>query len=406
MINGEQCTICWHVDDLKMSHVDGQVLEEIVMKLDEKYGTKDAPVTVHRGKVHDYLGMTIDFTTDGKVKFTMDDYIENFLEETPDEMGGTAATPALGNLFDVHDTAEKLDSEKADMFHHMTAKLLYLSKRVRVDIQTAVAFLTTRVKQPDVSDWKKLTRCVRYLRGCKDLPLTLESDGSGIIRWWIDASFAVHWDKKSHTGITMSMGKGSPISSSTRQKLNTKSSTEAELVGVDDGMALITWTRNFLQDQGIEIKDNVVYQDNQSAILLERNGRASSGRRTRRIDIRYFFVSDRVKRGELRIEYCPTEEMFADFFTKPLQGSLFRKMRAVLMNLPDDTPLSVTTPRPQECVGNVIRPSWADVVRGTDGRLMGGSQPPDMTKANGLNMTSAKIASTWQKTNDVSPNQG
>ena len=116
-------------------------------------------------------------------------------------------------------------------------------------------------------------------------------------------------------------------------------------------MPAIIWTWNFLQDQGFDIKDNIVYQDNQSAILLERNGRASSGRRTRHINIRYFFVTDQVKGGELQIEYCPTEEMLADFFTKPLQGSLFRRLRALVMNLPMDTPLSVTAAGPQECVG-------------------------------------------------------
>jgi hypothetical protein len=165
--------------------------------------------------------------------------------------------------------------------------------------------------------------------------LTLEADGSGAIQWWIDASFAVHSDMRSHTGIIMSLGKGSPFSISTRQKLNTKSSTEAELVGVDDGMPIIIWTRQFMIEQGFDLKDNVVFQDNQSAILLERNGRVSSGRRTRHVNIRrYFFVTDRVKKNELRIEYCPTGDMWGDFFTKPLQGSAFKWQRAQIMNLP------------------------------------------------------------------------
>jgi hypothetical protein len=83
-------------------------------------------------------------------------------------------------------------------------------------------------------------------------------------------------------------------------------------------MPLVIWTRNFLTDQGYHVRDNVVYQDNQSTILLAKNGRASSGRRTRHIDIRYFFVTDRVKNNEMRIEYCPTADMVGDFFTKPL----------------------------------------------------------------------------------------
>jgi KUP system potassium uptake protein len=196
--------------------------------------------------------------------------------------------------------------------------------------------------------------------------LTLEANGEGRLEWWIDTSFAVHPDMWSHTGVAMSMGKGCPISSSTRQKINTKSSTEAELVGVDDGMPFITWARNFLKHQGVAVNDNVVYQDNQSAILLEKNGRASSGRQTRHINIRYFFVTDRVKNGELRIEYCPTDEMLADFFTKPLQGSLFHRLRAQIMNLGENTqPLAILTDS-QECVG---MQSWSNVVRGTNKSL-------------------------------------
>jgi hypothetical protein len=117
----------------------------------------------------------------------------------------------------------------------------------------------------------------------------------------------------------MSLGKGSVYSLSRKQRINTKSSTEAELVGVDDGMPLVVWTRNFLTSQGFEIGDNVIYQDNQSAMLLEKNGKASSGWRTRHIDIRYFFVTDRVENNEMRIEYCPTGDMVADFFMTPLQ---------------------------------------------------------------------------------------
>ncbi len=137
---------------------------------------------------------------------------------------------------------------------------------------------------------------------------------------------------------------------STKQKINTGSSTEAELVGVDDGMPMVLWSRQFLMAQGYNVSDNVVYQDNQSAILLERNGRASSGRRTRHIDIRYFFATDRIAKGELRVQYCPTDNMVADFLTKPLQGSLFRKFRAMMLNLPDETinPLDTGS---QECVG-------------------------------------------------------
>jgi hypothetical protein len=306
-INGKQCTVLWHVDDLKFSHVEQKVLDDIAAKINAKYGQQD-PIVVHRGDVHDYLGMTIDYSEQGKVKFKMFDYVDSILEETPTDMDGVAITPATSSLFTVNEDSEPLDNERADTYHRLTAKLLYLCKRARPDLQPTVAFLTTRVVSPTVEDWKKLSRGIKYLRGSKELFLTLEAADGIDIKWFIDASFAVHPDMRSHTGNTMSLGKGSVYSTSRKQRINTKSSTEAELVGVDDSMPLVIWTRNFLMAQGFEIRDNVVFQDNQSAMLLETNGRASSGRRTRHINIRYFFVTDRVKAGEVRIEYCPTGE--------------------------------------------------------------------------------------------------
>jgi len=189
---------------------------------------------------------------------------------------------------------------------------------------------------------------------------------------WVDAAFAVHNDMRSHTGATMSLGKGSVYSTSTKQKINTKSSTEAELVGAYDSMTLALWTQKFMEAQGYHIGDNVIYQDNQSAMLLERNGRASSGRRTRHIDIRYFFINDRIHDGDLRVEYCPTEDMIGDFFTKPLQGSQFRKLRNMILNVGDDS--IHTNGRPgndqdaaQECVAAQCGTlSYADVVKGND----------------------------------------
>jgi hypothetical protein len=163
--------------------------------------------------------------------------------------------------------------------------------------------------------------------------LTLEADNLQVVKWWVDASYAVHPDMKSHTGATMTLGKGSVYSASVRQKLNTKSSTEAELVGVDDLMPQILWTKYFLEEQGFEVRENTIYQDNQSAMLLENNGRASSSKRTRHINIRYFFITDRIKMRETNVVYCPTGKMRGDFFTKPLQGSPYRNFRDEIMNI-------------------------------------------------------------------------
>jgi hypothetical protein len=127
------------------------------------------------------------------------------------------------------------------------------------------------------------------------------------------------------------MGQGFPIVASWKQKLNTKSSTESELVGVNDMMPIMLWTCYFLLSQGYGIAENLLLQDNKSLILLEQNGKALSCKCTRHINNRYFFITDRVNMKEISIGWCPTKKMVADFMTKPLQGSHFRNLRDYIM---------------------------------------------------------------------------
>jgi hypothetical protein len=99
---------------------------------------------------------------------------------------------------------------------------------------------------------------------------------------------------------------------------------------------MLLWTTYFLDAQGYRSNETILFQDNQSAILLEKNGTKSSSKQTKHINIRYFLIADRINNRELSVKYCPTGEMIADFFTKPLQGKLFLKFRQLIMNLPDN----------------------------------------------------------------------
>jgi hypothetical protein len=140
----------------------------------------------------------------------------------------------------------------------------------------------------------------------------------------------VHTDGKSQTGVHSTMGLGSTAASSTVQQLVTKSSTEAELVGASDGLPQGLWARNFLEEQGHKQKPLTLYQDNMSTIAMIRNGRATA-KRTRHINIRFFWTSDCVTRGEVSVVYKPTHEMVADVLSKPVQGALQRSLAAQLM---------------------------------------------------------------------------
>ena len=133
--------------------------------------------------------------------------------------------------------------------------------------------------------------------------------------------------------MTTSMGKGAMLSTSSKQKLNTRSSTEAEIVAVDEGITKPLWMRNLLLHQGHSVDDCILFQDNQASMRLEKNGFVSAGKQTKHFEIRFWFTTDLVKRGILSIEHCPTLDMVADVLTKPLQGSLFQKHRNTIMGL-------------------------------------------------------------------------
>jgi hypothetical protein len=176
-----------------------------------------------------------------------------------------------------------------------------------------VAFLCTRVSGPDEDDWTKLKRVLQYLRGTLDLFLTLGADDITKMKSWVDVSYGIHDDCKSHTGGIMSWGWGVLLSKCQKQKLNTKSSTESEIVGVSDYLPNVIWARMFLEGQGFSIKENILYQDNQSSIKIEKNGKKSSGQKTKHMDNRYFWIKDRLESEGIEVQYCPTEKMLADF---------------------------------------------------------------------------------------------
>ena len=129
----------------------------------------------------------------------------------------------------------------------------------------------------------------------------------------------------------MSLGVGVFHAKSSKQKLNIKSSTEAELVGSSDHIPYNLWLLMFMNMQDYTINNSVLYQDNQSTILMLKNGRNSCTENSRHIHIMYFFVKDRIDKKEVRVEYCHSLLMSADFFTKALQGQLFIKFKEVLM---------------------------------------------------------------------------
>ena len=332
IVDGHQQTVTWHVDDLKISHKDPAVNTQLIKALAKIYGPR---MTVSRGRVHYYLGMDLDYSTAGNVKISMIKYLTNVIQDFPEDITTTAATPAAEHLFKartVEEGARKLPEEQVQAFHHTVAQLLFTSMRARPDILTVVSFLIKRVREPDEDDWGKLKWVLKYLKGTLHLKLTLQVDSLNTISWWVDASYGAHMDLKGHTGMVMYLGRGACMSTSKGQKLNVWSSTEGELVGIDDVMPKMMWGKYFIEAQGYTVEHNICYQDNKSKILLTTNGRQSASSRCKHIRHRYFLVKDRLDSGDLEIKHAPTEDMWSDVRTKPQQGMLCKLMRAELMN--------------------------------------------------------------------------
>jgi hypothetical protein len=229
--------------------------------------------------------------------------------------------------------APKATAAEAKWFHKYVAKMLYLAKRTRPEGLTVVAFLSTRVNVCNIDDLAKLRRLLGYIRQTRTRGIVLRIGRTMVVKAFIDAAYWVHRDSgKSHTGFAIVLGKSGPIfAKSCKQKIVTKSSTEAELVGVSDTASQAIHLRNLIIAQGYDLGPAVVYQDNISCMaLFKRGGRGSD--RSRHINIRHFWLSEKVALKEVVLEHLGAEDMFANILTKPVQGVQFERERLGLTN--------------------------------------------------------------------------
>ena len=184
-------------------------------------------------------------------------------------------------------------------FHKVVAMVLYLTKRTKPECLVAVAFLAIRVNKCTIDDVEKLQRLVRWIYATRDSGVVLRPGAGGIaVKFFVDASYGVHSDGRSHTGSCVVIGDvGAVHCRSSKQLIVTKSSTEAELVRLSDSANQGIFIRTFLISQGYKMKPATIYQDNQSCMALVERGR-SGAERTRHTQIRYFWVKERVDTGK------------------------------------------------------------------------------------------------------------
>jgi hypothetical protein len=306
-----------YVDDLLVTSTHIQSILDLKAYLESLF----PEVAYHSGKIIDYVGMTFDFASKpGAAVVTMKHLINDVLTFAPE--GKIYRTPACPDLFEIDPTSPKLVGQSESTYLTVVAKLLYMAKRHRPDILLAIGFLTTRSTFCTEEDLVKLYHVLGYVLGTIERGIIIEFGDNPRPRAWIDASYGIHErDGKSHTGASIVFGTGGPLYvTSTKQSIVTKSSTEAELIAFSDVASEVISLRNFAIDQGYPTTPAVIYQDNMSTMSLVANG-GSCSKRSRHIDIRYFWMAAKVADGSIEVIHCPTANMWANFLTKPIGGA-------------------------------------------------------------------------------------
>jgi hypothetical protein len=180
------------------------------------------------------------------------------------------------------------------------------------------------VTEPTEEDMKKLNQVLGYLSKHPKRALWYKRGGKINFEAFIDASFGLHADRTSRTGVVAMLAGAAVAGWSGKQKLVSKSSTEAEVIGLSDGLSNILWMVLWLESQGHSVKPAIVYQDNQSCLALMKAGKKPN-QKTKHLEIRYYFAKSRVDNGDIALVYKPTEHMIADVMTKPLHGKVFMR---------------------------------------------------------------------------------
>ena len=308
---GKGIIVGLYVDDLFVIAKSRAKIESLQRDLAARYDEIKASF----GGNLKFLGMNFQFIeTTVQVSIPLDEILTGVV--------GTKASPTGMNLFTIDHGSQPLSEHSSKEFHSMVAKLLYIAKRTRPDILLPVNFLATRVKNPTESDLKKLNRVLQYLNGTPNHAISLTMNTTGetvVLDAFIDASYAVHEDLKSHSGAMFSIGSGPLYVSSTKQACVSKSSTEAEIIALTDYIGEALSTKRILEDITRKPVKLIVHQDNQAVLHILKNGTLQGKAKTasKHVKVRIAWMKERIDAGDFEVNYCHTDLMKSDGLTKP-----------------------------------------------------------------------------------------
>lgn len=229
--NEKKIIIGLYVDDLwVMTHND----KDRVWIMDQ-LKSRVRGMTINHGPIQNYLGMEFDFRVEDEVYISNRGYIQEILRANGTT--GTVNTPATPDLFKINEKMQKSNDFQQELIRSTVYKLLFLSSRTRPDIATAVNFLCTRTNRYTLEDKSKLNRILKYLNGTQQLGIRFTKKGEINIKVFADASYGAHTDGKGQSGLLITINDNPIVFKFNKQKINTLSSTESELVCISNSIA-------------------------------------------------------------------------------------------------------------------------------------------------------------------------
>ena len=323
-----RCIITVHVDDALMTSNCKIMMADLYQSLiDNKLPEVTKHILKDKGNIT-HLGMLIE-NENGVFKLSQPGYIDDLLKGH--DPGVTSKSPC--DPFEVnHDPESRGRKIPLKDFLSKLHKLYYLGIRTRPDIMTACAYISTNSHDPREDDMKRVNKIYAYIKGTRDMKWIMDTKYNKLeLELLTDSAFAVHYDRRSHTGKMIVIGdNGFPVAiKSHKQKINTTSSTESELVGLHDSLDLLMWCREIMKFMGYEQNCTKIFVDNTSTITQAYMGKPSNNNK-RWIDIKYFWIKELIDNGHVELHHKPREEMTADLFASIRVGKGFYKYREAI----------------------------------------------------------------------------
>ena len=306
-----------HVDDMLVTAPNTETRNWIEEQLERHFKLV---------KQHDnvsYLGMSIKRSEDGGITVDQSGYVQKILEQyLPNKLRKAPTSPATSSLL------EEAECEECDKKYYLSLlmSLMFLARFTRPDILMPVTYLATKCSNPNKKDLTQLNRVLHYLQGCPKKSVNFSPVKIKEVKIFADASHGIHSDGKGHGGIMVTLGSGPIISRSYKLKLTTRSSSESELVVLEEASTYAIWMRCLLDELGHPAggKPATIYQDNKSTIIMAFKG--GSFKRNKHMIIRDSYINERITEGDVKLQYLPSIVMPADILTKPTPPPVLNKL--------------------------------------------------------------------------------